>query len=69
MNKSNLWTDIAGSGGYYWASTESARGAGYAFYLSFRTDGSLYLYGYNTKSTTALRVRPVLAYGILTICK
>ncbi|WP_148214887.1 hypothetical protein [Xylanibacter ruminicola] len=62
VDKSNMWTDIAGSGGYYWASTESAKGAGYAFSLNFDTDGSLYLAGNGTRSGTDLRVRPVLAF-------
>lgn len=62
VNKSNMWTDIAGSGGYYWASTESAKGAGCAFHLNFGTDGKLYLSGSYTKSRTDLRVRPVLAF-------
>ena len=62
VDKSNMWTDIAGSGGYYWASTESAKGAGYAFHLDFSPDGTLYLRGNGTKSHTDRRVRPVLAF-------
>lgn len=62
VDKSNLWTDILNSGGYYWSSTESAKGAGYAFHLHFGTDGNLFLGGGGSKSDTALRVRPVLAF-------
>jgi len=62
VDNSTLWTDILGSGGYYWASTESAYGAGYAFHLSFAPGGNLHLSGLNTKSNTNQRVRPVLAF-------
>lgn len=62
VDQSALWTDIVGSGGYYWASTESAYGAGYAFHLGFSADGNLYLAGDLTKSNTVRRVRPVLAF-------
>lgn len=62
VDQSALWTDILGSGGYYWASTESAYGAGYAFNLIFNPDGYLYLDGSGAKSNTNRRVRPVLAF-------
>lgn len=62
VDHSTMWMDIIGSGGYYWASTESAYGAGYAFDLDFGTNGNLYLDGSTTKSSTNLRVRAVLAF-------
>lgn len=62
VDQSALWTDILGSGGYYWASTESAYGAGCAFNLPFDTSGNLYLGGNSAKSNTNRRVRPVLAF-------
>ena len=62
VDHSDMWTDFLGSGGYYWSSTESAYGAGYAFHLNFSPDGLLYLAGGTTKSNTNPRVRPVLAF-------
>ena len=66
VDQSALWMDIvwvsSGTSGYYWASTESAYGAGYAFHLDFGTNGNLYLHGGTAKSITNLRVRPVLAF-------
>ncbi len=58
----NIYWVSSGTSGYYWSSTESAKGAGYAFSLIFYTGGKLYLAGNATKSLTDRRVRPVIAF-------
>ncbi len=58
----NFYWASSGNSGYYWSSTESEKGAGYAFDLHISAGGNLDLNGNNTKSTTVQRVRPVIAF-------